>query len=87
MAQEQSNEALKYKIDLMAAETEELIQNEHIYRTALNMSDDAFVYEDLIKESRVVSDGFYKMFGIKKMPLNTTIFLKSVCDKDRKSVV
>lgn len=84
MAQEQSNEALKYKIDLMAAETEELIQNEHIYRTALNMSDDAFVYEDLIKESRVVSDGFYKMFGIKKMPLNTTIFLKSVCDKDKK---
>lgn len=84
MAQDLSNEALKYKIDLMTAETQELIQNEHIYRTALNMSDDAFVYEDLIKGNKVVSDGFYKMFGIKKMPLNTTIFLKSVCDKDKK---
>jgi len=48
-----SNESLKFKIDLMRAETEKLMYHEHIYKAALNMSEDAFIYED-IKNGKIV---------------------------------
>jgi diguanylate cyclase (GGDEF)-like protein/PAS domain S-box-containing protein len=79
-----SNEALKFKIDLMEAETEKLVYHEHIYKTALNMSEDAYIYEDLKTGKNVISDKFHKMFGIQAdIKINHNIFMNSICEDDK----
>jgi diguanylate cyclase (GGDEF)-like protein/PAS domain S-box-containing protein len=82
-----SSESLKFKLDLMEAETEKLLYSEHIYKTALNMSEDAFIYEDLRAGKIVVSDKFHSMFGLQKdIRFNQNLFINSICEDDREIV-
>lgn len=88
MEQEQfincSNESLKFKIDLMQAETEKSIYNEHIYKTAINMSDDSFIYENLKTNKVVVSENFHSMFGLQEdVELNNRVLLNTISEEDK----
>jgi diguanylate cyclase (GGDEF)-like protein len=79
-----STETLKYKIDLMQAETEKLVHNEHIYKTAISMSEDAFVYDDLRTGKIVVSENFHSMFGIQEdVTLSKRLLLNTICEEDK----
>ncbi|MFA9377489.1 MAG: EAL domain-containing protein [Lachnotalea sp.] len=75
---------MNFKIDLLEAEAEKLILNEHIYKTAINMSDDAFVYEDLNTNKFVISEKFHNMFKIKDdVTLNQRLVISAVCEDDK----
>jgi len=79
-----STETLKYRIDLMQAETEKLIHKEHIYKTAITMSEDAFVYDDLRTGKIVVSDNFHSMFGLQEdVVLSKRVLLNRICEEDK----
>jgi diguanylate cyclase (GGDEF)-like protein/PAS domain S-box-containing protein len=82
-----SNESLKYKIDLMEAEVQNLIHKEHIYKTAINMSEDAFIYEDLKTGKNVISEKFHNMFGLQEdVILNQRVLINTVCEEDKTSI-
>ncbi|WP_143452712.1 sensor domain-containing protein [Konateibacter massiliensis] len=79
-----SNESLKFKIDLMKAEADKLMYHEHIYKTALDMSDDAFIYEDLKTGKVVVSNSFYNMFDLQKgINFNQNVLINLICEEDK----
>lgn len=79
-----SNESLKFKIDLMRAETEKLMYHEHIYKAALNMSEDAFIYEDIKNGVVVVSERFNSMFGLQgEKSFNQNILIQSISEDDK----
>lgn len=79
-----SAESLKFKLALMQAETENLIHNEHIYKTAINMSDDSFIYEDLKTGKVVASKNFHSMFGLQEgVILSKRILLNTVSEEDK----
>lgn len=61
-----ANEALRFKIDMLNAQKEGIMQSEQIYKTVLNMSEDVFVYEDCISGNLVASDRVFNFFNISK---------------------
>lgn len=82
-----SNESLRFKVDLMKAETEKLMYHEHIYKAALNMSEDAFIYEDLKNEKIIISEYFYNMFGLQEeSDFNQNKFIHVICEQDKTMV-
>lgn len=81
---EGSNESLRFKMDLMKAETEKLMYHEHIYKAALNMSEDAFIYEDIKNGKMVISEQFNSMFGLQEeKSFNQNILINSISDDDK----
>lgn len=79
-----SSESLKFKIDLMKAETEKLMYHEHIYKAALNMSEDSFIYEDLKTGKIVISDRFHNMFGLQQENnFNQNLLINMISDDDK----
>lgn len=79
-----SSESLKFKIDLMKAETENLMYHEHIYKTALDMSEDAFIYEDFKIGKYVISDKFHSMFGlVQESDFKLNKFVNTICEDDK----
>ncbi len=79
-----SDETLEFKLNLVKSQNDSIKRNEHIYRMALDMSDDVFLYEDCIDNKITVSDRFYSFFNITNgAEITKKTVLDCVSDNDK----